>query len=107
MSDYEHLKDVAEELADRLTDWVDDPAYPPGPIVEALLPTVHRAIVSRVTDEVNAMGTKPLDREDCLDRAVRLVAGNERWTSGDVLDFAEYIRTGAIPDLSNFSRPST
>lgn len=41
-------------------------------------------------------------REEALYVALRLVIGDDRWSSTDVIEFAEYIRAGEKPDLSGF-----
>lgn len=43
------------------------------------------------------------DREGALYVALRLTTGDDRWTATDVADFADYLLTGAKPDLSAFA----
>jgi hypothetical protein len=45
------------------------------------------------------------DRRACLDAALRMTETSDHWGSTEVLEFAEYIRTGAVPDLSLLADP--
>lgn len=46
------------------------------------------------------------ERETALSAALRLVAEYERWGPTEVIEFADYIRTGEHPNLAPFMRPS-
>lgn len=43
------------------------------------------------------------DRHECLDTALALVRGDDRWSSYDVLEFADYLRTGEHPQVPHLA----
>lgn len=60
MSDYPHLDELADELADVISDYYPSPDHvagqtPPAEVATALLPAIHRSLVGQVVDQVNEL----------------------------------------------------
>ena len=44
------------------------------------------------------------DREAALYAAQRITIGDDRWSTTDLIEFAEYIRAGTIPETPEWAR---
>ncbi len=76
MSEYPHLDELADELADVISDYYPSPDHvagqaPPAEVATALLPAIHRSLIGQVVDEVNGLlRTLPTRGVDTLARAL-------------------------------------